>query len=100
MASKEVTRTADSLLDVERTFRDRLAYYGRFLWRDRSGVIGLLLFSIVVLAAVFAPVFSPFDPLDQNLRESKLPPAWSEEGSWEHPLGTDNLGRDIMSRLI
>jgi len=100
MASKEVTRTADSLLDVERTFRDRLAYYGRFLWRDRSGIIGLLLFSIVVLAAIFAPVFSPFDPLKQNLRESKMSPAWSAEGTWNHPLGTDNLGRDILSRII
>ncbi len=100
MATEEMTRTADSMLDVERTFKDRLAYYGRFLLRDRSGIIGLILFSIVVFAAIFAPVLSPFDPLQQNLRDSKLPPAWSAEGTWEHPFGTDNLGRDILSRII
>jgi ABC-type dipeptide/oligopeptide/nickel transport system permease subunit len=88
------------LLDVEKTFKDRLAYMGRFLWRDRSGIVGLVMFAVVVFAAVFAPLIAPYDPLEQNLRDAKMPPAWSEEGSWEHPLGTDNLGRDLLSRLI
>ncbi|MCK4899240.1 MAG: hypothetical protein KAS38_10700, partial [Anaerolineales bacterium] len=92
--------SADSLLDVEQTFRDRVAYYGRFLWRDKSGVIGLIMFLIVVFAAVFAPWIAPYDPLQQNLRESKVPPVWNAEGSWDHILGTDNLGRDIFSRLV
>jgi ABC-type dipeptide/oligopeptide/nickel transport system permease subunit len=100
MATEEATRTADSLLDVERTLGDRLAYFGRFLWRDRSGVIGLIVFSIVVFSAIFAPAISPYDALQQNLRDSKIPPAWSAEGSREHPFGTDNLGRDILSRVI
>jgi ABC-type dipeptide/oligopeptide/nickel transport system permease subunit len=100
MATEATTRTVDSLLEVERTWRDRLTYYGRFLWRDRSGVIGLILFAIVVFAAVFAGVIAPYDPLQQNLRDSKMPPAWSAEGSWSHPLGTDNLGRDLLSRII
>jgi peptide/nickel transport system permease protein len=100
MATRETTPSADSMLEVERTLRDRLAYMGRFLWRDRSGVVGLLMFLVVVLAAVFAPVVAPHDPLEQNLRAAKTPPAWSEEGSWEYPLGTDNLGRDLLSRLI
>jgi peptide/nickel transport system permease protein len=94
------TATADSMLEVERTFRDRLAYAGRFLWRDRSGVIGMVMFLVVVFAAVFAPLIAPFDPLEQNLRDSKMPPAWYAEGSWVHPLGTDNLGRDLFSRVI
>jgi ABC-type dipeptide/oligopeptide/nickel transport system permease subunit len=100
MGTKKTTPTSDSLLDVERTFKDRLAYAGRFLWRDRSGVIGLLMFLTVVIAAVFAPVLAPFEPLDQNLRDAKMPQAWSDGGTWEHPLGTDNLGRDLLSRLI
>jgi ABC-type dipeptide/oligopeptide/nickel transport system permease subunit len=100
MAVKETIQTADSMLDVERTFADRLAYFGRFLWRDRSGVIGLIVFSIVVFSAIFAPVLSPHDPFQQNLRDSKLPPAWSAEGSWNHPLGTDSLGHDTLSRVI
>jgi ABC-type dipeptide/oligopeptide/nickel transport system permease subunit len=92
--------SADSLLDVDQTYRDRAAYYGRFLWRDKSGVIGLIMFLTVVVAAVFAPWIAPYGPLEQNLRESKVPPVWSEEGSWDHILGTDNLGRDIFSRLV
>ncbi|MBG7610163.1 MAG: ABC transporter permease [Anaerolineae bacterium] len=92
--------SADSLLDIERTFKERLAYGGRFLWRDKSGVIGLVLFLVVVIAALFAPQISPFDPLDQNLRDNKMPPAWSEGGNWEHPFGTDNLGRDNFSRIV
>jgi len=106
MADKETTTqrtsgaSADSLLDVERTFRERLAYAGRFLWRDRSGVIGMVLFLIVVIAAVFAPQIASFDPLDQNLKDNKMPPAWSDEGNWEHPFGTDNLGRDSFSRIV
>jgi ABC-type dipeptide/oligopeptide/nickel transport system permease subunit len=100
MATDEAIQGADSLLDVERTFLDRLAYAGRFLWRDRSGIIGLLLFLVVVVSAIFAPNLAPFDPLEQNLRDNKMPPAWAEGGTWTHPLGTDNLGRDILSRII
>jgi ABC-type dipeptide/oligopeptide/nickel transport system permease subunit len=88
------------MLDVERTFRDRLAYMGRFLWRDRSGVVGLLLFAVVIISAVFTTALAPYDPLQQNLRDSKMPPAWNVEGSWSHPMGTDNLGRDLLSRII
>jgi ABC-type dipeptide/oligopeptide/nickel transport system permease subunit len=92
--------SADSLLDVDQTYREQAAYYGRFLWRDKSGIIGLIMFLTVVFAAVFAPWIAPYDPLEQNLRESKVPPVWQAEGSWDHILGTDNLGRDIFSRLI
>jgi len=88
------------LLDVERTFKDRLAYMGRFMWRDRSGIVGLVLFLVVVVAAILAPMIAPYDPLAQNLRDAKMPPAWAAEGSWAHPLGTDNLGRDLLSRVI
>ena len=73
MATREAA--ADSLLDVERTLKDRLAYMGRFLWRDRSGLVGLLMFLVVVFAAIFAPLIAPYDPLEQNLRDSKMPPA-------------------------
>ena len=98
MATRDIT--ADSLLDVERNLGDRLAYLGRFLWRDKGGLIGLVMFLMVVFAAIFAPVIAPYDPLEQNLRDSKMSPAWQEGGSWDHPFGTDNLGRDIFSRVI
>lgn len=100
MATRELSPAADSLLDVERTPRERLAYAGRFLWRDRSGVLGVSMFLIVVLAAVLAPTIVPHDPFQQNLPDSKLPPAWYQGGTWDHPMGTDNLGRDLLSRVI
>jgi ABC-type dipeptide/oligopeptide/nickel transport system permease subunit len=87
-------------IDEERGWRHQLAYIWRLLWRDKSGLIGLVMFLSVVFAAVFAPLIAPHDPLDQNLRSAKQPPAWTSEGSWEYPLGTDNLGRDIFSRII
>jgi ABC-type dipeptide/oligopeptide/nickel transport system permease subunit len=100
MASEAPVRHADSLLDVERTFWHKLAYYGRFLWRDRGGVIGVLLFLTVVIAALFSPQLAPYPPLEQHLRDSKTPPAWAEGGTWDYPLGTDTLGRDLLSRII
>jgi ABC-type dipeptide/oligopeptide/nickel transport system permease subunit len=100
MASKAQPHRTDTLLDVERTWADRLAYAGRLLWRDRSGVIGLIVFGIVVLVAILAPVITPHDPTQLNLRDSKLPPAWVEGGTWDHPFGTDALGKDIFGRVI
>ncbi len=100
MATNAMARSPNDLLDIERTWRDRLAYFGRLLWRDRSGIIGLTLLAIMVLAAVFAPVITVYEPGQQNLRASKMPPAWQEGGSWDHPFGTDNLGRDIYSRIV
>ncbi len=100
MANSPPTPEADSLLGVQQTFRDRLAYVGRLFWRDRSGIIGLTMFSLVVLAAVLAPFVAGHDPLAQKLSDSRLPPAWDEGGSWNHLFGTDSLGRDLFSRTI
>ncbi|MFQ5793872.1 MAG: ABC transporter permease [Candidatus Bipolaricaulia bacterium] len=98
----EVTDPRDSAWEdiEERGFRYQMRYVGRLLLRDRSGMLGLALFLLVVIAAVFAPWIAPHDPLKQSLRVAKQPPAWSEGGSWEYPLGTDNLGRDLWSRII
>jgi ABC-type dipeptide/oligopeptide/nickel transport system permease subunit len=84
----------------EQTLPKRLAYVARLLRRDRGGLIGFTLFVLIVLTAIFAPVLAPHDPLKQNLRAAKQPPAWQEGGSWEFPLGTDPLGRDMLSRII
>ncbi|MCP4345652.1 MAG: ABC transporter permease [Desulfobacterales bacterium] len=81
-------------------FLHNLSYIGKLLWRDKAGMIGLLMFLTIVTAALFAPWLAPHKPLKQNLRAAKTPPAWSEKGNISHPLGTDNLGRDILSRLI
>ncbi len=90
--------TAADLLPVPA--RARTGGWARRLRRDRAGLVGLALFVLLVLTALFAPWIAPHDPLAQNLRASKLPPAWQDGGSWDHPLGTDNLGRDIFSRVV
>ena len=58
------------------------------------------LLALIVLAAIFAPVVAPHDPLDQSLRTRLDPPFWMAEGDASYPLGTDKLGRDILSRII
>ncbi len=50
--------------------------------------------------ALAAPLLAPFDPYDQDLARRLIPPIWHGEGTWAHPLGTDMLGRDYLSRLI
>jgi len=71
----------------------------RILHEPRA-VFGLIVLGLMLLAAVFAPWLSPHDPLEQDLLSSFLPPSWQTDGDPMFLLGTDNLGRDIMSRLI
>ena len=59
---------------------------------------GVLLF--ILLVAFAAPLIAPHDPYAQDLARRLIPPIWHEAGSWTHPLGTDMLGRDYLSRLI
>jgi peptide/nickel transport system permease protein len=54
----------------------------------------------VVVIAIFAPLMAPHSPTKQNLREKNVPPAWYVKGSSNHVLGTDYLGRDILSRVL
>ncbi len=61
---------------------------------------GTILFGAIVIAAVFAPWVAPYDPYAQNLANRLLGPIWHEDGQWTHILGTDKLGRDVLSRLI
>lgn len=55
---------------------------------------------VVVLLAVFAPWVAPSDPFTQNLDARLLDPIWGKGGSWAHPLGTDSLGRDYLTRIL
>jgi len=70
------------------------------LWRNKTAVCGLVIIAIFVLAAVLAPYLSPHNPVETALYEQLKPPVWQETGTWKNILGTDDLGRDILSRLI
>jgi peptide/nickel transport system permease protein len=69
----------------------------RLHWGGISPASVLLL---VILAAVLAPLISPYDPFAQDIATRLKPPAWEAGGSWTHPLGTDQLGRDTYSRVV
>ena len=72
----------------------------RIALRDKFGLLGGFLVILLIIAAIFAPQIAPHDPLEQNLSISKQQPFWYETGDWDHPLGTDRLGRDLYSRII
>ncbi len=63
-------------------------------------IIPVAILSILAITAIFAPWIAPDDPVKTNMLERKLPPAFMEGGTTAHLLGTDGLGRDILSRLI
>ncbi|MDH4264124.1 MAG: ABC transporter permease [Deltaproteobacteria bacterium] len=82
--------------------RDRKGYQ-KFLYRlsqARIGVIGLGMVSFVLAVAFFAPFLSPQDPLEQDLRSRLKPPFWDEKNDYKYLMGTDPVGRDMLSRLI
>lgn len=80
------------------------SYGRRPLWRrvlsNRALMVGGGLLVLIILLAVLAPWISPHDPYTQDLAYRNVPPFWYDKGSWLHPLGTDQLGRDYLSRML
>ena len=70
------------------------------LWRNKTAVAGLVIVIAFVLTAICAPLLSPHDPIATSLYDQLKPPVWHADGTWKNILGTDDLGRDILSRLI
>jgi peptide/nickel transport system permease protein len=75
---------------------------GNLLAMLRSGriIAGLAIMTVILTCALLAPWLAPHDPEEQNLVSTLLPPAWSASGDPSFPLGTDSLGRDVLSRLF
>lgn len=99
-------RIGYALVDVEETNsalaseRSQLRRVLAGLSRRPTALLGAAILLAVVASAVFAPQLAPHDPLQQALLARMKPPGWDPAGDWSHPLGTDNLGRDILSRLL
>ena len=70
------------------------------LFKHTSLVFGLGIVGIIALIALCAPLIAPHDPYAQDLARRTIPPVWYAKGSWEHVFGTDNLGRDYLSRTL
>jgi peptide/nickel transport system permease protein len=100
-AEEESAQLAEDLL-AGRPYEQHGAMRGLFgeLWQDKAGFLGMAFLVLVVVCAVFAPLVAPHSPSAQSISDRLQPPAWSKGGSWTHVLGTDNLGRDVLSRVI
>src|SRR5262245_62864033 len=74
----------------------------RRIFRHWGLLAGALILGAVLAMALLAPVLAPFDPYDQQLDRKLIPPIWhsSTKVTWTHVLGTDQLGRDYLSRLL
>ncbi|MDI3336073.1 ABC transporter permease subunit [Defluviimonas aestuarii] len=78
----------------------RLQEFWYYFRENRGAVIGLWVFAAFIVVALFAPILAPHDPT-QQFRDALLqPPFWEEGGSLTYPLGTDAVGRDMLSRLL
>jgi len=80
--------------------RAMLAEFWYYFSQNRGAVIGLYIFLAVIAIAIFAPLLAPHNPILQNRDALLVPPFWMDGGSLTYPLGTDAVGRDILSRLI
>lgn len=80
------------------TFRQRGRQAAETL--RRAPLFPLAIILIVVFTAIFAPLLTPHSTTTPSLADRLTPPVWQEGGTWEHPLGTDALGRDLATRLM
>ena len=77
------------------------ARIARQIWQLRKWpLIPMFFLALFVITGVFAPLIAPHDPERGGLRDRNLPPAWEQGGNSEFLLGTDHLGRDMLSRVI
>ena len=77
-----------------------IAEFWHYFSENRGAVIGLWVFAALILLAVFAPLIAPHDPTSQARDALLVPPFWQDGGSATYLLGTDAIGRDILSRLL
>jgi len=76
-------------------FREFWGYFSK----NRGALVGLIVFVLLILIAIFAPFVAPYNPDDQFRDFLLAPPVW-QGGTWQFILGTDPLGRDMVSRLV
>jgi dipeptide transport system permease protein len=77
-----------------------LAEFWSYFRENRGAVMGLWVFAAFAFIALFAGLIAPYAPSTQFRQNILQPPVWQAGGSWQFPLGTDPLGRDMLSRLI
>ncbi len=94
----EQTTTTGTTQTLSRSFTDIPSRFIRFM--KRWPVIPAAIMFVIVFGAVFAPLLAPYEPQKGDLRARNIPPVWLDGGDSAHWLGTDNLGRDMYSRML
>ena len=96
----DATAKTVSSLDGMSPRRRQLAEFWFYFSENKGAVIGLWFFVVLVVVALLAPLIAPHEPYQQYRDAVLVPPVWQEGGRWEFLLGTDAVGRDILSRLL
>ena len=78
----------------------RKGFSDLYVLLGRLPVVPIILLLPVVICGIFGPLFYPHDPTTMKLSFALRPPGWLDGGNWSYFLGTDNMGRDLLSRLI
>lgn len=101
MAAPTLKSKTDSVVAAQQAAppKKRLRIWSR-LFKSKTGTLGLIIVLGMVFMAVFAPYLAPHDPGKTDVAKRLIPPVWMEKGNPDYPLGTDNLGRDVLSRII
>ncbi len=92
--------TATLPAQAARTPPHPLREFWTYFSANKGAVLGLVIVVLVLLVALLAPWIAPHDPNITNNAVFLKPPAWQNGGLWAYPLGTDAIGRDILSRLM
>lgn len=95
----QITSTATTLTLAQAAVLQRPSAWMQLL-RNRKARLGGLLIVVMIVISLAAPLITPESPVDQNVLAKFAKPAVTFGGSWAHPLGTDSLGRDILSRIL
>lgn len=84
----------------EEEFPTPLAQFWGIFRKTPVVMIGLGSFILLIVLAIFSPLLTPYSPIENNIDMALLPPAWDSKGNISYLLGTDDLGRDMLSRLM
>src|SRR3546814_10474081 len=95
-----IDRTLPTAAGKRNVRAEQMREFWHYFSENNGAVAGLVVVCILVLLAVFADLVAPHSPIEQFREHFLAPPVWMEGGSWEFVLGTDAVGRDILSRLI
>jgi dipeptide transport system permease protein len=96
----DATAKTVSTIDEMSPRRRQLAEFWFYFSENKGAVAGLWFFVVLVIVALLAPVIAPHEPYLQYRDAVLVPPVWEDGGRWEYLLGTDAVGRDILSRLL